>query len=192
MGQIYQHIEKFVRATPHGLFVEIGSDRWEGSTTCLDNLAQKHNTKLISVDIVPDAQRRLQHSCPNTEFVVGIGSKWSADFASNNPEISVLYLDNFDYIWDVNSISPEIEKQILEYSRRGIKMTNENCQTEHLAQLLELYPCLVRDAVVAFDDTYCDNGCWVGKCGPAVVYLLAKGWKVVHQTLDCGVILTKA
>jgi hypothetical protein len=50
---------------------------------------------------------------------------------------------------------------------------------------------LTPTAVVAFDDTYCWNDCWVGKCGPAVVYMLASGWRVVEQTLDCGVILKK-
>jgi hypothetical protein len=103
----------------------------------------------------------------------------------------VLYIENFDYIWYINEVRPAIQLQMAEYAERGMPMTNQACQIEHLAQLILLYPKLSPGAVVAFDDTYCYNDCWIGKCGPAVVYLLAQGWQVVQQTLDCGVILKR-
>jgi hypothetical protein len=78
-----------------------------------------------------------------------------------------------------------------EYAGQGIAMNNQNCQAEHMRQIVALRTCLSPGAVVVFDDTYCYNDCWIGKCGPAVVYLQAHGWSVVHQTLDCGVIMKR-
>lgn len=192
MGRVYQHIGSYLGTDTTGVFVEIGSDRGEGSTQWLDALAAEHNKKLVTVDTSSKAKRRWETQLPNTEFVVQSGSDWADNFAHNCTDIAVLYLDNFDYIWDINEVQPAIELQMAEYAANGIAMTNQACQTEHLMQLLLLYPCLAPGAVVAFDDTYCYNDCWIGKCGPAVVYLLANNWKVVHQTLDYGVILTRA
>ena len=191
MGRVYQHIGNYLESNTTGVFVEIGSDRGEGSTAWLDALAKDHNTKLITVDISPKAKGHLESQLPDTEFVVQSGSDWADDFYESGQGIAVLYLDNFDYIWDINEVRPAIKLQMADYANRGIPMTNQACQIEHLKQLMLLYPCLVQDAVVAFDDTYCYNDCWIGKCGPAVVYLLACGWEVVHQTIDCGVVLTR-
>lgn len=191
MGRVYQHIGSYLDAGTQGVFVEIGSDRGEGSTQWLDALAADYKTKLITVDISSKARSHWEGKLPNTEFVVQPGSDWADDFYVDGQGIAVLYLDNFDYIWDINDVRPAIKMQMAEYADQGIAMTNQACQTEHLKQLMLLYPCLTTGAVVAFDDTYCYNDCWIGKCGPAVVYLLACGWKVVHQTLDCGVILKK-
>jgi len=191
MGKVYQHIGTYLKQGSTGVFVEIGSDRGEGSTQWLDALAAERKTKLISVDVSNKAQSHWADKLSDTKFVVESGSVWASEFAYDWTDIAVLYLDNFDYIWDINEIRPAIKLQMAEYADRGVAMTNQACQTEHLKQLMLLYSCLSPGAVVAFDDTYCYNDCWIGKCGPAVVYLLACGWKVVHQTLDCGVILTK-
>jgi len=189
MGKIYKDINNFLPQTPRGLFVEIGSDRGEGSTQTLAELAQQNNTRLITVDISSKAQSRLSHTLPNTDFVVASGSVWARDFANTHTNIAVLYLDNFDYIWDIDSVSAAIRQQMHDYAGQGIVMSNQNCQIEHMRQMVALTPSLSPDAVVAFDDTYCVNDCWIGKCGPAVVYLQSLGWAVVHQTLDCGVIM---
>jgi len=191
MGTVYHHIGTYLEPSTAGVFVEIGSDRGEGSTEFLNNLAANHDKKLITVDISGKAKSRWQTTLSNTEFVVQSGSQWASEFAHTWTDIDALYLDNFDYIWDINDVRPAIQLKMVEYADRGVAMTNQACQVEHLTQLIRLYPMLAPRAVVAFDDTYCYNDCWIGKCGPAVVYLLAQGWQVVHQTLDCGVILKR-
>ena len=191
MGKIYQSIASYLPDKTTGVFVEIGSERGEGSTVSLNNLAGQYNTKLISVDIKPDAQQRYGHQLTHTEFVVASGSEWARDFSAVPSDIALLYLDNFDYIWDINSIGDNIQQQVKEYAGQGITMNNQNCQAEHMRQIVALRGCLAPDAVVVFDDTYCYNDCWIGKCGPAVVYMQAHGWSVVHQTLDCGVIMKR-
>lgn len=191
MGKIYKSIVNHLPETVSGVFVEIGSERGEGSTIAMSSWAHHFNTKLITVDIATDAKSNLDGSIPNTEFVISSGAEWANDFVRTGTDISCLYLDNFDYIWDINNVSPAIQQQIHQYAGQGIVMSNQNCQKEHMAQIIALYPLLTPDAVVAFDDTYCVNDCWVGKCGPAVVFMLAQGWSVVEQTLDCGVIMKR-
>jgi hypothetical protein len=191
VGKIYQRIIDHLPEKVKGVFVEIGSDRGEGSTVLLDKWAGQAGTKLITVDILSNSKNRLEGSLTNTEFVVAQGSTWAKDFASSWTDIAVLYLDNFDYIWDINNVSPAIQMQMQEYARQGVTMTNQNCQIEHMRQIMTLHHSLHKDSIVVFDDTYAYNDCWIGKCGPAVVFLLAHGWAVVDQTLDCGVILKK-
>jgi hypothetical protein len=191
MGRIYQKVNQWFRPSEQGVLVEIGSDRGEGSTHWFNSLAAQHRKKLISVDVVSKAKSRWQDELTNTEFVVQDGAEWAQQFAQTNVTIDLLYLDNFDYIWDINNVSAAIELQMLEYSQRGVTMTNQQCQVAHLKQLIALHSCLSPTAVVVFDDTYCYNDCWIGKCGAAVVYLLSQGWHVADQSLDCGVILTK-
>lgn len=191
MGKIYQSIASYLPENPTGVFVEIGSERGEGSTVSLNNLAGQYNTKLISVDISSNAKQIYGKQLINTEFIVESGAAWAEEFSKEWKDIALLYLDNFDYIWDINNVSPAIQVQMQEYAGQGIVMNNQNCQAEHMRQIVALRTCLAPGAVVVFDDTYCYNDCWIGKCGPAVVYLQAHGWSVVHQTLDCGVIMKR-
>lgn len=192
MGLVYQQIEKFFPAdiVGHHVMVEIGSDRGEGSTQYIDALAKKYNTKLYSVDILSKAKNRLEESCTNTEFVVAPGSEWAQDFYLKSHDISVLYLDNFDYIWDIAEVRPAIRKQQYHYESMGLQMTNQNCQVEHLKQMIALAECMHPQGVIVFDDTYCVNDCWIGKCGPAVVYMKTRGWQVVWHE-NCGVVMRR-
>jgi len=190
MGTIFRKLESCIVDPMVGsVFVEIGSDRGEGSTRELDRLAGKYQTRLITVDVLPSAQQHLSSELSNTEFVIASGSKWARAYQGS--PISCLYLDNFDYIWDINENHIPTQHQMAEYANRGETMTNQNSQIEHMAQMLALYPHLTPDAVVMFDDTYQVNDCWIGKCGPAVVFLQAQGWGIVERTTDCGVILKR-
>lgn len=191
--KIFEHLEKYMPRYTRGIFVEIGSDRYEGSTEILANMAQQRGTELISVDISDQAQQRLGEKFTNVEFVIQTGSKWAQQFAESGREIAVLYLDNFDYIYDIKDSSSHkfIRQQIAEYANRGVEMNNVNCQVEHLKQLLALENAFHSETVVIFDDTYRLNDCWVGKCGPAVTYLLCQNYEVLEWTTDCGVIMKR-
>lgn len=121
------------------------------------------------------------------------GSSWSANYGENhNDPISLLYLDNFDYIWNEKNPQEFIKKQIIQYwDDFKIEMNNENCQIEHLTQLINLYPFLTKDCLVGLDDTYKLNGCWVGKSGPGVVFLLSQGWEIIFKD-DTFVMMRRA
>jgi hypothetical protein len=192
MGSIFKKLEShLINPESNSIFVEIGSDRGEGSTSELDRLAGLHGTKLITVDVSTEAKQQLSAVLANTEFVVQSGSAWAKHY--QGPTISCLYLDNFDYIWDTKDIcshKPTMD-QMHEYNTHGQTMNNENCQLEHMKQMMFLYAHLTPNAVVMFDDTYLHNDCWIGKCGPAVVFLLAQDWNIVEKTTDTGIILKR-
>jgi hypothetical protein len=192
--KIFDSIGKYMPSHPTGNFVEIGSDRYEGSTNILAGLAKKYGTKLISVDVSSESQDRLQHEFDNVEFIIESGSNWASEYAKLGTDIAVLYLDNFDYLYDINDANTDlrIKQQIVSYADRGIEMNNVNCQIEHMKQLISLMPTFTSDTLIIFDDTYQLNGCWVGKCGPCVVYLLCLGYEVLEWTTDCGMIMKKA
>jgi len=188
MGGVCKKLDDLLdRVAPDSVFVEIGSDRYEGSTQDLDALAALHRTRLISVDIVPDAKRRLETRLANTDFVVADGTAWAETY--QGPPVACLYLDNFDYIYDVTAIDAGIQAQKRRYSEMGLEMHNQNSQVNHMKQMLAMYPHLAPEALVAFDDTYTHNDCWIGKCGAAVVFLLTQGWHIKTITSDCGVIM---
>ena len=192
--KILYSLDTYMPANAQGMFVEIGSDRYEGSTNILATLAKKYETKLISVDVSSEAQDRLQYGFDNVEFVIGSGSQWADEYAKLDTNIAVLYLDNFDYLYNINDANtdPRIQQQMASYADRGIEMNNVNCQIEHMKQLISLMPRFTPDTLIIFDDTYQLNGCWVGKCGPCVIYLLCLGYEVLEWTTDCGMIMKKA
>jgi hypothetical protein len=191
--KIFEQLEKHMPSNTTGVFVEIGSDRYEGSTAFLANLAKRHGTKLISVDITLDAKNRIGQQFDNVEFVIQTGSEWAQEFAYSNTDVAVVYLDNFDYIYDVKEIHSHtiIKKQIADYAKKNIIMNNVNCQVEHMKQLLALQKLFHPDTVIIFDDTYQLNNCWVGKCGPCVTYLLCQGYEILEWTSDCGMIMKR-
>ena len=110
MGFIFQQThEVFSQLDPNSVFVEIGSDRFEGSTLYFANLAKKYNTILHSVDITAEPQSRIRHS--SIEWHVGIGSEWcKSEWPKIDKKISILYLDNFDYNWHTNIQQTAIPK----------------------------------------------------------------------------------
>ena len=105
------------------------------------------------------------------------GSIWCRDILPGlNKTIKVLYLDNFDWIWDPKDIAPYCQTQIENYAKRGVIMNNQNCQEEHKLQLEYCLPYLDKQSVVIMDDTFYNNGVWDGKCATAIPLLLANGF----------------
>ena len=165
------------------VFVEIGSDRYEGSTTYFAELAVKNGTVLHTVDLLAEPQSRVNRDghVPGIVWHQAEGCAWSKDiFPTLGKRISCLYLDNFDYDWDVTRPNPDILKQKQEYRDRfGIEMNNMNCQVAHLQQMIALLPYMNQKSVIVCDDTYLSNDCWIGKCGAVVVYLVSHGYHIV-------------
>jgi len=132
----------------------------------------------------------------NMQHDVAQGSTWAKNvFPTYNKKISCLYLDNFDYILDVDNIFPFLKKLKQEYLEYGIEMNNLNCQVEHLSQMIALLPFMADRSIVVCDDTYTVNDCYIGKSGPVVVYLLSRGYRILYQQADAqhgaGIILGK-
>jgi hypothetical protein len=88
----------------------------------------------------------------------------------------------------VTFVNQDIQNQKKQYREQfGITMNNQNCQIEHLKQMLSLYPYMAQNSIVICDDTYLSNDCWIGKCGPVVTFLLAHGYRIVNTEAVGGI-----
>lgn len=195
VGQVFKDVPQYLGETKDTVFLEIGSDRYERSTDFFSRLAERQDADFHTVDVNPDARRRLHHL--KATWHIKWGSDWCReDLPRLGKKVSCVYLDNFDYIWNIRQRPSEsdLEQRRWYAENTGTPMNNQTCQTEHLKQMLHILPHLTSDAVIACDDTYKWNDCWVGKCGPVVVFLLAHGFTIVQDIRsikDVGVILKR-
>ena len=192
MGKLYQQVgQHLLGSFPDDVIVEIGSDRWEGSSAYFADLASTHGMRFISVDLDEDARNRLRKTiAPEhgqlTEFVQADGTQWTAQYQGS--KIRVLYLDNFDWDWRTDRQQQMIQDQVQWYQQRGLVMNNVNSQTAHITQMVNLLPHMTDRCVVCVDDTYEYNGVFIGKGGAVVPYLLGQGFNILAAQ-DYGVIL---
>jgi hypothetical protein len=168
------------------IVVEIGSENGEGSSVWLYNWAKQRNIEFYSVDV--EHHRRERTYLEINWVVTSSGSDWCKTILPGlNKKIKVLYLDNFDWIWEPENISDGIQAQIDSYAQRGVTMNNQNCQEEHRLQLQYCLPYLDEQSVVIMDDT-CYYDYWDGKCATAIPLLLQNGFKIhgkVYATRGC-------
>lgn len=172
----YQQLKNLnLACDENNIVVEIGSENGEGSSLWLYDWAKQRGIEFYSVDV---EHRLRERTYPYVNWVVAeSGSSWCKNILpSLNKTIKVLYLDNFDWIWDSNDIAPYCQTQIENYAARGVVMNNQNCQAEHRLQLEYCLPYLDKQAVVIMDDTFYNNGTWDGKCATAVPLLLEHGF----------------
>ena len=188
MGTLYRQAGSLITPQPGEIWIEIGSDRWEGSSVYFGELAREKDVKFYSIDHDESASQRIRHS--HVQWQISDGLAWCRRVLPTlNCQVGLVYLDNFDYAWDINHWDTRLRDQRKEYQERfGLEMNNQNCQVAHLQQFLAIEPYLTDCAIVICDDTYTLNDCWVGKGGGVVLYLLAKGWNLVKAE-DFGVIL---
>ena len=185
MTRIYGAIDEFfdykiiTAIEPNTVWIEIGSERGEGSTVNLLAQAKKFNIKLYTVDISDWCSKNLN----DVDLIchVATGSEWTKQFEKTvGAKISLVHLDNFDWIWNPYNVDTFIQKQIEDYKNKfGVLMNNQRCQQEHFTQILNLFPWLAQDCLIAMDDTFLDRGSWSGKSGPAVTWLKIQGFRVV-------------
>lgn len=176
MGSLnYLDIDRYLdRVESNSVFVEIGSDRGEGSTPHLADLAMKYHTVLHTVDI--EDRRRQSNYRSNIIWHRARGSEWAANtWPSLGHKICLLFLDNEDWTYDSDTES------------------NHHSQQEHLLQIMHLLPWLTTSAVISCDDTYmiANRDTWTGKCALGIPLMLANGFAVVEQTLHSGTILAR-
>ena len=195
MGICYQHVGKFLRGEFTGeIFLELGSDRFEGSSQYFADLAFQHRGKFITVDLDKEAISRAIRVVPtkhktNAEFIHCEAVRWCREnLPTYNTKVKVVYLDNFDWNWSTNKHSEMIAKQQIWYREQGIDMNNLNSQVSHLAQIQAILPYMSDQSIVCVDDTYEYNGVYIGKGGAVVPYLIANGFEILVSG-DYGIIL---
>ena len=182
MGKLYTETEKYLGNVKDTVFLEIGSDRYEGSTIYFANLARRLGAEFHTVDIVEKYKKPFEGLSIN--WHTAAGSAWCTnELPKINKPVSCVYLDNYDYNWNVlDKTNKMINKQIDFYrDNLNIDMNNTDCQIEHLKQAMAIFKYLTKDATVVCDDTYLWNDCWVGKCGAAVTWLLCNNYVIAEH-----------
>lgn len=194
MGSPYVRLEEMftdISCDPeNNIVVEIGSGVGEGSTEWLYNWATKRQLPFYSVDVISDTKNQLGHL--NINFVVQAGHEWCRDvLPSLTKKIKVLYLDNFDYIWEStpNNLkmwgdqTPKMlemfENQKKAYAQRGIELTRENSMEEHRLQVMYCLPFMSDTSVVLMDDTFIGDHGIYGKCTTAIPLLTDAGYQLI-------------
>jgi hypothetical protein len=84
-----------------GSFVEVGSDRGEGSTAWLNHFAARTGRDFFSADFAPEGFENARRVCGSCAYR-GLGEDFlSTEFSrvSKSGQISFAYLDNYDWIW---------------------------------------------------------------------------------------------
>ena len=190
MGSCYKQVQNYIGAVSDGIVLEIGSDRHEGSSSYFADIAKQLNTKFITLDLDEHMSQHLSYRIPgylkqHTRFIHCDGTEWTK---TCKHQISVLYLDNFDWDWEVGTQDKMIKDQRAWYQERGIEMNNVNCQVAHLTQMQNLLTHMTDNCIVCLDDTYLHNGVYIGKGGAVVPYLLVNGFEIL-LTQDYGVIM---
>lgn len=164
------------------IIVEIGSERGEGSTKYLSDIAEQKGIDFYSIDVDAAVINRVPDSKVKFEIVTS-GHQWCKDILPTiNKKIKILYLDNFDWIYAGKENSLQVKQQIDEYALRGVEMNNDASAEEHRLQLYYAMPFLSDECLVIMDDTFYDinkkekghspQDCYSGKCGTCISMLI--------------------
>jgi hypothetical protein len=195
MGTTFNLAKNLQQIEPNSIFLEIGSERGEGSTKFLADLAQKFGTVLHTVDL--DKQKANAFDHPSIVWHTGKGSEWvKTEYPKIGKKISLVYLDNFDWNHWPRVKGHWVQTQIAEYKEKfNIEMNNENSKQEHLEQVINLLPWLSDSSTVLCDDTFQVDGTrggkWDGKCALALPYLQQFGFNIADTILFTGVMLSR-
>lgn len=177
-----------------GVIVEIGSSRetngHESSTFYFNKIAKINNTDFYSVDF-SEQSWLMAKSIINEKAILSDGKLFLQNFRNyTSKNISVLYLDNFDIIYNEKHKISLLNRVGNLYEKNNEKLNNERSAVVHLEQLEASYAFLNDDALIIVDDTKFINNNWWGKGALVVPFLIQKGFQVTYKT-DDGVALKK-
>ena len=170
--------------------LEIGSDRGDGSTAVLSDIAFANQKILHSVDLSAEVIRENSekyHGKPINFYNIK-----GEDFLDKYTDLkfSIVLLDNFDWNWWGENPPSLVKDQRDAYkSEFQLDMTNTNSQIAHLMQAIKLTNMLAKQCVIVCDDTFLtSNQTYDGKSGAAIPYLLTLGFT---PRTNGGVILVR-
>ena len=182
-----------------GDIVEIGSERGDGSTKHLKNVAKKHSLNFYTVDYEQEAYELVRDELEMGEnafqmtgehFLKNIYPKLKGDFkiksgaSTSTGRISFAYLDNFDYAFPELVVVGKdfLDNQKKTYEDYGIEYNNENSKKAHLEQSKLIHKYASNVCFILFDDTYLEvDGSYGGKGATAISWLEKNGWKRVKN-----------
>ena len=179
----------------NSVIVEIGSSRAkdfkESSTFFFEKLSNKYKTEFFTIDFSDE----VIESIPNSFTQVKIkdsGENFLKHFPNySKKKIGVLYLDNFDIIYNEKHKKSLLKRVGDLYSKKNIDLNNENSAKIHLEQLKLSFEYLHPRAHVIIDDTSFRQNKWFGKGALCVPYLLENGFQILLEN-DDGIAFSKS
>ena len=174
--------------------IEIGSSRptdsFESSTRYFFEISKAIGAKFYSVDVSAKSFETASDICGECA-VQQDGSKFLIDHGKEfEKNIAILYLDNFDVVYNDKHKSSLLTRADGVYGPNGEHLNNDRSAEVHLAQVIAALPNLTNNGVVIFDDTQLRDGDWWGKGATGVPYLIGLGFRVIDSH-DDGCILQR-
>ena len=194
----HNHVSKVdLERLSKGIVVEIGSSREENtsesSTEFFNTLCKKLNLPFYSVDFSPQSHQIAQ-SIVGKSAILMDGKLFleSMESLTGASKIAILYLDNFDVVYNSTHLASLSQRIGDAYERNGEILTNERSAVVHFEQLEVALPRMSELSIIVIDDTLqkadSPNGWW-GKGAYCVDFLLKSGWKLLISDNN-GVLFT--
>ena len=187
---LVDHKEDMADFTTGLTFLEVGSDRGEGSTKVLAELALSLGMKFVTVDMddaVSDKVRPVVEAVhPEFMAICAKGEDYILTLPDNS--IAVAYLDAYDTMPPDRMLPADMAQP---YSRLG-GWKNHEAWRMHLIASMALDFKLVPGGLLCFDDTWRKNGVWASRSKGymALPWLLANGYREVAY-VDGSILLRK-
>lgn len=176
----------------NGCIVEIGSAREsvdvESSTHYFRELSRRLNSEFFSVDF-SEQSNALARALIGSNAILSDGKVFLENFRTfSKLEISILYLDNFDIIYNEKHEKSLRSRVGTAYAEHGEELSNQRSAEVHLEQARASISLLGKQNIIICDDTKLQDGLWWGKGALVVPFLLARDYKIKEQSED-GVLL---
>uniref|UniRef100_A0A7S4L0L9 Methyltransferase domain-containing protein n=1 Tax=Guillardia theta TaxID=55529 RepID=A0A7S4L0L9_GUITH len=179
-------LEELAGELDDGCFIEIGSDRGEGSTKFLSDLANRTNRCFYSVDFSVEGYENALATCGSCAYQ-DMGERWlgmSFEAVSNYSRIALAYLDNYDWTYPWTTEMAYKKQQHVDYASSGLKLSNQKSQEIHLQQAILVERLCSERCFILFDDTWPSASLkhHSGKGGRALSFLLSHGFEIIQQS----------
>jgi hypothetical protein len=177
-----------------GVIIEIGSAREtnneESSTFYFNQIAINNNTEFFSVDF-SEKSWLMAKEIIHENAILSDGKLFLQNFRNyTNKNISVLYLDNFDVIYNEKHKISLLNRVGNIYQENNENLNNQRAAEVHLEQLVTSMKFLNDDAIIIIDDTKFIESNWWGKGALVVPYLFNNNFKIIIE--DEGGVMLKS
>ena len=177
------------------VIVEIGSSRTkkfeDSSTFFFEKISNKYNTDFFTIDFSEEVINSIPLKFTQQKFHMS-GEDFMKSFLTySHKKIGLLYLDNFDIIYNEKHKKSLLSRVGGLYKNKNIELNNENSAKTHLEQLILSMKYLHDNAHVIIDDTSFRNNTWFGKGALCVPYLLENGFQISFKD-DEGIAFSKS
>jgi hypothetical protein len=177
--------QKFLKS---GCIVEIGSARESdgpnSSTFYFNEIATKIGINFFSCDFSAQSHKIAKSIIDQKAFLCD-GKHFLENMQNiTKDNISLLYLDNFDVIYNETHLA-SLKRRVGDvYELHGEVITNQRSAEVHLEQMIAAFPLMAAQGAVIIDDTKKIDDAWWGKGALVGPFLLKNGFEIVISNSD--------